>query len=66
MTSTPKTALQIFGEIRQMAWVVPQGTFQVDWDGRSDAGDELAPGLYTYTITSGTDYRSTGKLMLTK
>ena len=32
MTTTPTTALQIFGEIRQMAWVVPQGTFQTHID----------------------------------
>ena len=32
MTTSPTTALQIFGEIRQMAWVVPQGTFQTHID----------------------------------
>ena len=27
MTQQPTTAMQIFGELRQMAWVVPKGTF---------------------------------------
>lgn len=44
---------------------IPAGTFQVDWDGTSGEGAMLAPGSYTYSITSGNSFRSVGKLLLT-
>ena len=32
MTNTATTAMQIFGELRQLAWVVPKGTFEKHLD----------------------------------
>ena len=31
-TNDPTTAMQIFGELRQLAWVVPKGTFDTHLD----------------------------------
>ncbi|MFM2135412.1 MAG: hypothetical protein RL021_812 [Bacteroidota bacterium] len=43
---------------------VPEGTFQVSWDGVSDTGDPAPSGIYIYTLTINGRSVKTGKLIL--
>ena len=40
------------------------GRYSAVWDGRNDAGDKVASGVYLYKYTLGAD-KFTGKLLLT-
>lgn len=41
----------------------PMGRFTTAWDGRSERGERVAPGIYLYEVAIG-DFRQTGKLVL--
>jgi N-acetylneuraminic acid mutarotase len=45
--------------------IQPAGNYSVVWDGRDDAGNLLASGIYLYKIQAG-EYISTHKMVLTK
>ncbi len=40
--------------------------FSVQWDGRNDAGDQVASGVYLYKLTASPEYQAVKKLVLLK
>ena len=44
--------------------IVPEGTFQVVWDGKDATGKALPDGVYWYAIQGETGRTKTGKIML--
>jgi len=43
----------------------PPGDYEIEWDSRNDAGNEVASGVYLYRIVAG-DYLATKKMLLLK
>ncbi len=44
---------------------LPAGTYAVEWNGKDQAGDQVASGVYFYKLTAG-DYSSSKKMVLLK
>ena len=44
---------------------MPAGEYQMQWDGRNDAGNNLGSGLYFYRISAG-DFVKNRKMILLK
>jgi hypothetical protein len=65
-------SVSIFNEsgqlIRQlmMNQMVPEGKFQIHWDGRDDSGKVLSNGFYFYTIRGEKGGSKTGKVVLSR
>jgi flagellar hook assembly protein FlgD len=43
---------------------LPPGNYQMEWDGKDDAGVMLPGGMYMYQVHNETDLISTGKVIL--
>ena len=62
--------LSIFNEKGQLVRsllrgsIVPEGKFQINWDGNNDMGKALSNGLYFYTIKGENGGETKGKMVL--
>lgn len=54
-------------EIRRLADApYPAGVYELNWDGRDDAGNPAASGVYFYTMRAGDQFSAVRKLVLLK
>jgi len=44
---------------------MPAGRFEVEWDGKNEAGERVASGVYVYEMKAG-EFVAKRKLVLTK
>lgn len=56
----------IVGELIKTIEVTPQHSGRPTWDGRNDAGEKVASGIYIYVITTEEGYRAIGKIGVIK
>lgn len=56
----------IVGELVKTIEVTPQDSGSPTWDGRNDAGEKIASGIYIYLITTEEGYKVKGKIGIIK
>ena len=70
LNKSERLMLSIFNEKGQLVRsllrgsIVPEGKFQINWDGNNDMGKALSNGLYFYTIKGENGGETKGKMVL--
>jgi len=64
---TANVNIKIYNSVGELVWEKTElgGTGRIEWNGKNNSGNDVAPGVYIYVITSGTE-KVTGKIGLVR